>query len=133
MSQLFSQLSFVSAILAGFAFTFIAGLLTSSSLSRSYNWVFVSALLAGLSLMVAAVGSVFGGLDVEAEFLSALQIQQLLALVPQAFLVGVFPLVFSAGCSGWLRSRQLGLFSSAIACLAAFVLASVVLPFFRLQ
>ncbi len=132
MTQLFGQLGFVSAILAGFAFTFIAGLLSSSSSSRAYPWVFVSALTAALSLMIAAVGSVFAGLGVEGDFLDAAQTRELLALVSQSFLVGVLSLVLSSGCSGWLRSRRLGLVSSTLALLAAAVLAFVVVPFLRL-
>lgn len=133
MTQLFGQLGFVSAILAGFAFTFMAGLLTSSSDSRAYSWVFVSALVAALSLMIAAVGSVFGGLGVEGNFLGDTRIQNLLAMVSQAFLIGVLSLVLSAGCSGWLRSRRLGMISSVLAAISTFVFATIALPFLKLQ
>lgn len=133
MTQLFGQLGFVSAILAGFAFTFIAGLLSSSSASRAYSWVFVSALVAALSLMIAAVGSVFAGLGVEGEYLDEAQSETLLSIVSQAFLVGVLALVFSSGCSGWIRSRRLGFASTALAVLGTLVLASVVLPFLSVE
>lgn len=66
MSQtLFNQLSLVSSLLAGFAFTFLGSLLASTAQSRAYAWVFVSALLAALALMVAAVSSVFAGIVLE--------------------------------------------------------------------
>jgi hypothetical protein len=133
MTQLFGQLGFVSAILAGFAFTFMAGLLTSPSSSRAYSWVFVSALVAALSLMIAAVGSVFAGLGVEGNFLDSTRIRNLLAVVSQAFLIGVLSLVLSAGCSGWLRSRRLGIISSVLAGISTLVFATIVLPFLKLQ
>lgn len=133
MAQLFGQLSFVSAVLAGFAFTFVSGLLSSSSRSRAYPWVFAGALSAALSLMVASVGSVFGGLGVEGEYLNAAQSQDLLALISQAFLVGIFSLVFASGCSGWLRSKRLGWLSTFLSLLGAYVLGSVILPFVRLS
>lgn len=133
MTQLFGQPSFVSAVLAGFAFTFVAGLLSSPSTSRAFPWVFAGSLTAALSLMVAAVGSVLAGLAVEGKSLTPAQSQELLALISQAFLVGIFSLVFASGCSGWLRSRRLGLISIALAVVGAHVLGSIVLPFIRLS
>lgn len=133
MAQLFGQLGFVSAILAGFAFTFIAGLLSASSSSRAYSWVFVSALCAAFSLMVAVVGSVFAGLGVEGDFLDEAQSQELLAIVSQSFLIGVMSLVLATGISGWIRTKRLGQISSALAVLTTLVLASIVIPFLRLQ
>jgi hypothetical protein len=83
--------------------------------------------------MIAAVGSVFAGLGVEGNFLDSTRIRNLLAVVSQAFLIGVLSLVLSAGCSGWLRSRRLGIISSVLAGISTLVFATIVLPFLKLQ
>jgi hypothetical protein len=133
MPELFAQLGFVCAVLAGFAFTFVGGLLSSSAQSRAYAWTFGAALFAAVALMVAAVGAVFAGLGTAGQFLAPEQARLLHQLVSQAFLLGVLALLVAAGCVGWLRSRRLGLVSLAVASLGLAALAVVVVPFLRLQ
>lgn len=129
MSDLFNQLGFVSAVLAGFAFTFVAGLLPLSSKSRAYPWVFGAALAAALSLMITAVGSVFASLAVRSEVV--VDMARLHQLISQTFLVGVLGLLVAAGLSGWLRSRRLGIVSTVIAVLALWAAYGVIGPFLQ--
>ncbi len=133
MPELFAQLGFVCAVLAGFAFTFVGGLLSSPVQSRAYAWTFGAALFAAVALMVAAVGAVFAGLAVAGQHVAAEQARSLHQLVSQAFLLGVIALLVAAGCVGWLRSRRLGFVSIAVAVLGFVGLAAVVVPFLRLQ
>lgn len=109
MSQTrFNHLSLISSLLAGYSFTFLGSLLTSTAQSRAYAWVFVSVLLAALSLMVAAVSSVFAGIAVQGVSVADPRLESLHQLKSQAFLVGTVCLVLAAGASGWLRSQRLG-------------------------
>lgn len=131
MTELFDQLAFVSAVLAGFAFTFVGGLLTSTIPSRAYTWVFASSLLAAVTLMVSAVAAVFTRLALAREAASPAALATLHPLVSQSFLLGVVALIAAAAGTGWLRSRRLGLVSMAIALLGLVALAAAVLPFLR--
>lgn len=131
MTELFNQLAFVSAVLAGFAFTFVGGLLTSTSTSRAYGWVFAASLVAAVALMVSAVGAVFTGLVIASDAARADTLATLHPLVSQSFLLGVLALIAAAGGAGWLRSRRLGLVSLAIGLMGLVALAAIVLPFLR--
>jgi hypothetical protein len=132
---LFHQLGLVSSLLAGFAFTFFASLLSASpdsgrpeperatGRSRAYTWVFVGTLLSALSLMVAAVACTFAGIALEGRPAGDPGLLPLHQLASQAFLLGTVSLMIAAGGSGWLRSRRLGWVTVS---LAAFALAAVV-------
>lgn len=146
MSQaLFHQLGLVSSLLAGFAFTFFASLLSSTpepatptpgspaepprGKSRAYAWVFVATLLSALSLMVAAVASVFAAIALEGRPAGDPRILPLHQLASQGFLLGTICLVVAAGASGWLRTRRLGLVTASLAALALAAVGYVVVPF----
>jgi len=131
MTQLFDQLGFISAILAGFAFSFLGGLLSLRSASRLYPWTYGGALTASFALMIASVASVLASLGTAGGYASEQQSREYLALVSQAFLLGVVGLVFTFGCSGWLHSRRLGIVATTLACIAACVLAIVISPFVK--
>ena len=133
MTELFTQLCFVSSVLAGFAFSFVGGLLSSSSPSRIYGWAFSSALFAAVTLTVAAVGAVFAGLAFDGESAQGEQRRTLHQLVSQTFLLGILGLLVAAGCVGWLKSRQLGIVSVIIAVIGFLGMATVVMPFLRMQ
>ena len=84
MYPLFEQLGFVCSVLAGFAFAFVASLLTVDSTSRAYSWVFGSALFAAIALTVAAVGSVFAGLGAGGKYLDENRVQDMLEIISPA-------------------------------------------------
>lgn len=127
MADLMNQLGFVCAVLGGFAFTFVGGLLSSTSASRVYAWVFGTSLFASMALMIAAVGATLAGLAARGDY--AADLGGVHQLVSQAFLLGVVALLLAAGLSGWLRSRQLGYVSLALAGIALFVAALMLWPF----
>lgn len=132
MSQLFEQLGFISAILAGFAFTFVASLLTLRVTSRMYTWAFSGALLASFSLMLGSVAAVLASLGVASNHLDEQRTMTLLAVVSQSFLVGIFALVLAFGCSGWLHSRRVGQIATILSVLTAVTLVAIIVPFLRL-
>lgn len=127
MAELLGQLGFVSAVLGGFAFTFVGALLTVSGDSRIYPWAFGTALFASLALMVAAVGSTLASLAAANAYPA--ELARVHELVSQAFLLGILALLLGAGLSGWLRSRVLGYVSSSIAALALLAAVATLLPF----
>ncbi len=131
MPPFFEQLSFISAILAGFAFTVVVGLLPLHSTSRVFPLVFAAALAAALLLMIASVAAVLTGLGVAEKFIDSQKSHEMLEIVSEAFLLGIISLVVTFGCCGWLHSKRVGIIATTLASLAACVLAIVIIPFLR--
>lgn len=131
MNPLFEQLGFVSALLGGFAMTVVSVLLPMKSESRLFLWTLGGALGASLSLMIAAVAAVFAGLGVAGNFLDYQEAKNYLAIVSQAFLLGICLLMLTFGASGWLNSRRAGVLSTVIASIAIVTMTIVVVPFLR--
>lgn len=127
MDELFAQLSVVSAILGGFAFTFVGALLALPVTSRVYAWVFGASLLAAMAFMVTALGSVLASLAVKNSY--PVDIASLHAKISQAFLLGILCFLVATGACGWLKSRKLGYVSLAIAVVSALGVALVLFPF----
>ena len=127
MDELFAQLSVVSAILGGFAFTFVGALLSHPATSRVYAWVFGASLLAAMAFMVTALGSVLASLAVKNSY--PVDIASLHGKISLAFLLGILFFLVATGACGWLKGRKLGYVSSVIAAVSAIGVAIVLLPF----
>ncbi|MGJ8679420.1 hypothetical protein [Paraglaciecola sp.] len=127
MDELFSTIGLVSAIIGGFAFTFVGALLAADSKSPAFNWVFGLAMFAASSLMAAALGSVLTSLAAKQGF--EINLQWMHQKISLLFLAGILTLIFSISMCGWLRSRQLGYVSLSIGFCAIMMLLWVLIPY----
>ncbi len=140
MGDAFGQLAAVSAVLGGFAVTFLSIVLTHDDPRRrvavavgvatvAAACFFLTAL--GWALLAASAAQVQSS-DPAARaalvrrFGTALAIQ---TPVSQFFLVGVLLLAAMLGIGGWLRSRALGLFTTGVAVLTALAALFIMRPF----
>lgn len=121
--QLFGQLSFVSAVLAGFAVTLYIELLPIAAKRRIGNVSSSFALLAGALFIVATISSVFATVRVT-DHLGPIE-EALRGRLTSTFrwsvrmlLVGLIAFLVSLGSSGWLHKRSTGIISTIIAILA---------------
>lgn len=130
ISQLFSQLSFVSAVLAGFAVTLYVELLPLTSKKRSGKVSSSFALLAAALFIVTTISCVFSSIRITDQ-IGVIE-EDLMGRLQSAFLWSVFILfsglvsfLVSLGSCGWTRSRALGIISTTIA-VFAFILISYI-------
>ena len=129
MGELYGQLAGVSAVLGGFAITFLALLLGHHEHSRCLVASIAVTIAASASLLVSALGW-----TLMSSFLTQVGGQQGTAVLQDpelhwvvsghrvlsfAFVCGLLFLFSMLGFSGWLRSRALGIFSTASAVAAA--------------
>lgn len=128
----FSQIGFISAVLAGFAFTFLGSQLTSPSTSKVFYWLFGFSLLAALTLVLSAVGSVFGALSLKSTTFTGDESLKLQYFVSQYFLFGIHFLFFSAGLTGFLHSKKLGIIGASITGFCLLVLWFLIFPFVKI-
>ena len=139
-AELFRQLAFISALIGGFAFTFVGVLLVATDKSRFVSWTAAVSIATCAGLVICALGWSLGaslvligaattvGADVSALSASLRSMHLRLSL---AFIVSIFLFFVSLGLSGWIRSRILGLASTGIALLAVIAAAFVLLPFLK--
>jgi hypothetical protein len=129
IAELFRQGAFVSALVAGFSFTFLAIILTSSSKKRVCDWTAGFAAAATAGLIVCALGWTFGVprlLAMQANTSGAAtfklppaDMRLLHRSLSITFLACFFMFLTSLGLSGWIRSTRLGVVSACIAAIAA--------------
>ena len=141
LADLFRQLAFISALIGGFAFAFLGGLLTATSRSRVVEWTAGMAMGTAASLVVCVIGWTLMASEVVTaapanasaeEFLKvALNFNRMHSRLSLLFILGVSLFLASLGLSGWVRSRALGIVSTVIALLAAVGLIFVLTPFLR--
>lgn len=125
MAELYGRLAGVSAILAGFAITFLALLLGHRERSRCLVASMAVTMAAAAGLLVSAVGWTLIGAfltqvvarqgDIAPEVSEFHWIAGGHRMLSFAFVAGLFFLNSTLGLSGWLRSRALGVFSTACA------------------
>ena len=128
IAEIFRQSAFISALVAGFSFAFLAVILTSPTKKRVDDWVAGFAIAATAGLIVCALGwtfsvapvlalsgSVAGGLP----FQLPDPFRMIHRALSQIFIVCFFLFLTSLGLSGWIRSRVLGIVSTTIALFAA--------------
>lgn len=127
-------------MLGGFVVTFLGVLLCSSDPRRRGHRLRASSATSAGCLLLAAVG--WSLLAAQVELVAAakgewadvarrqleegLELKRLLGVL---FLVGIALLIALIGTSGWLRSRSLGHYTSALAVLLAARVAIVLRPF----
>ncbi|MEM1264267.1 MAG: hypothetical protein AAGH76_17845 [Pseudomonadota bacterium] len=104
------QLGLISAVLGGFAFTFLSALVSMPSGRRSVTALFFFAVLASAQFFVCALGwSLLGWSDSPNELAGE---HRLLSLF---FVGGIVALTTCIGVVGWLRSASMGIATTMIA------------------
>jgi hypothetical protein len=130
MADGLAQLASISAVLGGFAVTFLSVVLTIADARRRVGVVLGIATGASACFFVSALGwSLLAARGHEAAFVARYEaLQQPLSLL---FLLGIWLLLALLGISGWLRSRPLGLVTAGIASVAALGTGAVLLHLIR--
>lgn len=130
MDELFRQLAFITALLGGFAITFLSVLLTAPSQRQIVNWIAGMTAAASMFLVLSAVGSTFAAVvatNARGELPGAVdQLHEPLSLL---FLAGTVLLFLVLGLSGWMRTRALGVVTSIIAVIGLAGGAMIIAPF----
>lgn len=123
LAEVARQLAFVSAVLGGFAATFLATLLTARPEGRAGAWAIATSALAAVSFIVAVIATT--GLAIvlnphaPARVIAAAAIGRARLCGTLAFIVGLYALLAAIAASGFLRSRRAGRVTTAIAVLGA--------------
>jgi hypothetical protein len=131
MAELFRQLAFITAILGGFAITFLSVLLTASATHRMVNWIVGVTTAAAVSFVLSALGATFSAViatDAGADPLPS-DVEALHEPLSLLFLGGTLLLFTALGMSGWLRSRSLGIATTVIATLGLIGGLFIIAPF----
>ena len=134
MTEYYRQFAFVSSVLAGFAFAFYGTLLLAPTPHRTASWAAFLSVTASIGFLLVTLGTTFAasrsanlapGVSLPPEILSEVPLLSLL------FLTAVFLLLASFGLGGWLRSRQLGIATTAMAVLGGIGVLVVMSPFIK--
>lgn len=119
LSHIASELAFVSAVLGGFAATFLAQLIDSQIKDKKASWCIGSLACSAVLFVVSTIyftivviNTYPGAGDY---FIIPLAAKALVAEI--TFIVGVYALLIAIGISGWIRSRLLGWVTGLIAAL----------------
>jgi len=126
ISDAYTQLGSISAVPGGFAFAFISVLLTRAEATRASEVTAAVVIPAAACFTLCALGWTGAGVWLAQTAAAGRPIadpQTLRVLAihgPRSFLFTLGTLLFLAtmGPSGWLHSRRLGIYSSAVAVLA---------------
>jgi hypothetical protein len=122
MSDYYASLSSISAVLGGFALTFLGVLLTGTD-SRAARWTVRLSAAATSVLIVCALGWALAAsataleASVSAERASAFigRYRETHRFLSLAFFVGIQLFLATLGTAGWMRGRSLGMFTTLLA------------------
>ena len=130
MNELFRQLAFITAILGGFAITFLSVLLTAPATQRLVNRVAGVTAASAVCFVLSALGSTFSAVIASnAGDSLPREVEALHEPLSLLFLAGTVLLFVVLGMSGWMRSRPLGIATSVIAALGLIGGAFIIAPF----
>ena len=132
MDEYYRQFAFVSSVLAGFAFTFYAALLAIGRESRAASVGSLLTVTASVCFLIVTLATTFSAAQMARLPAGAALPPQLTAqLTPisVAFSLGILLLLASFGLGGWIRSRQLGYATAAIAVLGVIGVCFALWPF----
>ncbi|HTY12442.1 MAG TPA: hypothetical protein VMF88_15370 [Bacteroidota bacterium] len=129
LAELFRQCAFISALIAGFSFAFLAVILTNKTTKTIDDWTAGFAIAATAGLIVCALGWTLSvprvlELSLNSSANGPIQVPQTYLVVHRSlsitFIACFFFFLTSLGLSGWIRSRRLGVVSLIITIAAAF-------------
>ncbi len=119
------HLVLLSAFLGGFSATFLAAILVAGTSKRITNWIVCLSAISACSFIVSTISSIafLNGLQPDSPvFDQQFSLSFVRAVSAFALLIGIFSLLSSIGLSGWIRSKKVGVVTSAVSLVAiAFV------------
>ena len=124
LAELYRQCAFISALVTGFLFAFLAVILTNKSTKRIDDWTAIFTIISISLLTVCALGWTFNAASVQAALLTESQTRILSKYqtihhhLSVLFILGFYLFLLSLGLSGWIRSKMVGIFSSVSALFA---------------
>ena len=132
VTEYYRQIAFVSSVLAGFAFSFYEVLLSASAQHRATNLAALLAAMASIAFLLVTLGMTFAAaiaasLLNDGKMPSSVLSQQTPPYF--CFLVGIALLFGAFGLGGWIRSRSLGIATTAITALGLVGAVSVLIPY----
>jgi Zn-dependent protease with chaperone function len=139
-SELFRQTAFISALIAGFAFTFAGVLITNDSKRPIVGWTAAFSILASAVLVVCALGwtlsaprmaALASGPGASSGIEMPDMYKQIHRCLWITFSAGFIFFLTSLGLSGWIRSRVLGAVSTIAAIMAGLLTIWVLSHFSR--
>jgi hypothetical protein len=130
--EYYRQFAFVSSVLAGFAFSFYGVLLSASAQHRATNLAALVAVMASIAFLLVTLGMTFAAaiaasLPNGGKMPSSILAQQTPLSI--CFLVGIVLLFGAFGLGGWIRSRSLGIATTAIAAVGLVGAVAVLIPY----
>jgi hypothetical protein len=125
VAELLRQLAFLSAVLGGFAATFLATLLALGGRHRVVDWAVGAAAFAAVGFLLTAIVSALSGIDALTTTQAVLERRRWLSTT--LFWSGLFPLLFAIGLCGWVRSRAVGVATTVAAGLGALLVLLILL------
>ena len=133
MAEFSRQFAFVSSVLAGFAFAFYGTLLLAPRENRAGAWAAFFAVAASVAFLPVTLGMTFNAVRAANQprdlSVSTAAADPQIALLSMLFLSGVLFLLASFGISGWMRSRGLGIATTALSSLGALAIFVALKPF----
>lgn len=134
MAEYYRQFAFVSSVLAGFAFTFYATLLSIDRQKGAVSWTALLSVAASICFLAVTLGTTFSAARVArlgdtTELPPVLQAQQ--APLSVLFLSGILLLLASFALGGWIRSRRLGIATTALSVFGALAIFFALSPFLQ--
>jgi len=127
ISETGRQIASLSAFMGGFAATFLGILLQSSSPRRHVGWAAGAAAVASASFILAVIAGTALAIvthpGAPPNLATPTFLPQVRSLIFVTFTSGIYCTLLSLGLSGWIRSRPLGIVTSAAALIAAVVVS----------
>lgn len=126
LAELATRISFISALLGGFAAAFFATLLTPGRTGKLINWTTGCTAVAAVALVCAAVVTAFiaTGLHPAApagyQEIAAGQTPRTVSVL--CLFIGTFALLIAVALGGWLRSRAVGITATVAAVIGGIIL-----------
>ena len=111
---MYEHLTLVSALLGGFAFTFLGAILSLNDNKKLASWLVVISALTATMFFLCTLGWAFFARATEFDELSELSKSKhkYLSLI---FFIGILLFNVLLGMSGWLRSKKVGIQTVLIA------------------
>jgi sterol desaturase/sphingolipid hydroxylase (fatty acid hydroxylase superfamily) len=121
------QIASLSAFLGGFAATFLGILLQSPNPRRYVGWAAGAAAVASAAFILAVIAGTALALVLHPgappNMARPTFLPQVRTLILVTFASGIYAILLSLGLSGWIRSRQLGIVTSAAALISALIVS----------
>ncbi len=121
--ETFRQMAFISALIGGFAFSFVGVLLALKQRTSIVHWIIGITITASCGLIVCTLGWTMSAnfiypLAAEKVTDVPLFVKNMHRSLSLTFIGCLLLFLVSLGLSGWIRSRWLGIISSVVAFVA---------------